>query len=153
MCIRDRTCAFDLIDAKYVREIEPGEMVVIDETGVHSKKPFEPKPAAVCTFEHVYFSRPDSTIYGRSVNESRHKMGKRLAVEHPVEADIVVPVPDSGVAAAIGYSSQSGIPFRQAIIRNHYVDRTVAVYPLVRRQAETQPHQGSHPGTSGHSGR
>jgi amidophosphoribosyltransferase len=124
-CVASETCAFDLIDAKYVREVEPGEMIVIDETGVHSKKPFEPKPAAVCTFEHVYFSRPDSTIFGRSVNESRHKMGKRLAVEHPVDADIVVPVPDSGVAAAIGYSSQSEIPFRQAIIRNQYVARRV----------------------------
>ena len=99
-------------------------MIVITEPGIESRKPFAPKQAAVCTFEHVYFSRPDSTIFGRSVNESRHKLGKRLAVEHPVEADIVVPVPDSGVAAAIGYSSQSGIPFRQAIIRNHYVGRT-----------------------------
>ena len=123
-CVASETCAFDLIDAKYVREIEPGEMIVIDKDGVRSRKPFEAKQAAVCTFEHVYFSRPDSTVYGRSVNESRHKMGKRLAVEHAVEADIVVPVPDSGVAAAIGYSSQSGIPFRQAIIRNHYVGRT-----------------------------
>ncbi len=123
-CVASETCAFDLIDAEYVREVEPGEMLVIDVNGVHSRKPLAPKPHSVCTFEHVYFSRPDSTIYGRSVNESRHKMGKRLAVEHPVEADIVVPVPDSGVAAAIGYSSESGIPFRQAIIRNHYVGRT-----------------------------
>ncbi len=123
-CVASETCAFDLIDAEYVREVEPGEMIVIDASGVHSKKPFEPKAAAVCTFEHVYFSRPDSTIFGRSVNESRHKMGKRLALEQPADADIVVPVPDSGVAAAIGYSSQSGIPFRQAIIRNHYVGRT-----------------------------
>jgi amidophosphoribosyltransferase len=123
-CVASETCAFDLIDAEYVREVDPGEMIIIDAGGVESRKPFEAKTAAVCTFEHVYFSRPDSTIYGRSVNESRHKMGKRLAVEHPVEADIVVPVPDSGVAAAIGYSSQSGIPFRQAIIRNHYVGRT-----------------------------
>jgi amidophosphoribosyltransferase len=123
-CVASETCAFDLIDAEYVREVEPGEMIIIDAGGGESRKPFEAKTAAVCTFEHVYFSRPDSTIYGRSVNESRHKMGKRLAVEHPVEADIVVPVPDSGVAAAIGYSSQSGIPFRQAIIRNHYVGRT-----------------------------
>src|SRR6187455_3131708 len=123
-CVASETCAFDLIDAEYVREIEPGEMVVIDADGVHSKKPFEPKPAAVCTFEHVYFSRPDSTVFGRSVNESRHKMGKRLAVEHPVEADLIVPVPDSGVAAAIGYARESGINFRQAIIRNHYVGRT-----------------------------
>lgn len=123
-CVASETCAFDLIDAEYVREVEPGEMIIVTERGVESRKPFSPKPHSVCTFEHVYFSRPDSTIYGRSVNESRHKMGKRLALEHPVEADIVVPVPDSGVAAAIGYSSQSGIPFRQAIIRNHYVGRT-----------------------------
>jgi amidophosphoribosyltransferase len=123
-CVASETCAFDLIDAQYVREVEPGEMVTVDEKGLHSSKPFETKPHSVCTFEHVYFSRPDSTIFGRSVNESRHKMGKRLALEHPVHADIVVPVPDSGVAAAIGYSSQSGIPFRQAIIRNHYVGRT-----------------------------
>ncbi|MEK7856617.1 MAG: amidophosphoribosyltransferase, partial [Acidobacteriota bacterium] len=88
------------------------------------RRPFAEKPRSVCTFEHVYFSRPDSIIYGRSVNESRHKMGKQLAVEHPVEADIVVPVPDSGVAAAIGFAKQSGINYRQAIIRNHYVGRT-----------------------------
>ena len=123
-CVASETCAFDLMDAKYVREIEPGEMVIIDADGVHSSKPFEKKPVSVCTFEHVYFSRPDSTIFGRSVNESRHKMGKRLAIEHPVDADLVVPVPDSGVAAAIGFSAESGINFRQAIIRNHYVGRT-----------------------------
>ena len=82
------------------------------------------KPVSVCTFEHVYFSRPDSTIFGRSVNESRHKMGKRLAIEQPCDADLIVPVPDSGVAASIGYANQSGINFRQAIIRNHYVGRT-----------------------------
>ena len=123
-CIASETCAFDLIDAEYVREIEPGEMLIVDADGLHSSKPFEQKPVSVCTFEHVYFSRPDSTIYGKSVNESRHKMGKRLAAEHPVEADLVVPVPDSGVAAAIGYARESGINFRQAIIRNHYVGRT-----------------------------
>jgi amidophosphoribosyltransferase len=123
-CVASETCAFDLIDAEYVREIEPGEMLIINANGVESRKPFPAKQPAVCTFEHVYFSRPDSTIFGRSVNESRHKMGKQLALEHPVKADIVVPVPDSGVAAAIGYSAQSGIPFRQAIIRNHYVGRT-----------------------------
>ncbi len=123
-CVASETCAFDLIDAEYIREIEPGEMLVIDENGLHSSKPFEAKPVSVCTFEHVYFSRPDSTIFGRSVNESRHRMGKRLAVEHPAEADLVVPVPDSGVAASIGYANQSGINFRQAIIRNHYVGRT-----------------------------
>lgn len=123
-CVASETCAFDLIDADYVREVEPGEMLIINENGLESRKPFAIKPSAVCTFEHVYFSRPDSTIFGKSVNESRHKMGKQLAVEHPVDADIVVPVPDSGVAAAIGYAAESGINFRQAIIRNHYVGRT-----------------------------
>ena len=123
-CLASETCAFDLIDAEYVREVEPGEMLVIDEGGIHSKKPFEAKAHAVCTFEHVDFSRPDSTIFGRSVNESRHKMGKQLAIEHPADADLIVPVPDSGVAAAIGYAHQAGINYRQAIIRNHYVGRT-----------------------------
>jgi amidophosphoribosyltransferase len=123
-CVASETCAFDLIDAEYVREVEAGEMLVIDENGLHSMFPFKEKPKSVCAFEHVYFSRPDSTIFGRSVNESRHRMGKRLAIEHPAEADLIVPVPDSGVAAAIGYAAQSGINFRQAIIRNHYVGRT-----------------------------
>ena len=123
-CVASETCAFDLIDAEYVREIEAGEMLVIDENGLHSSFPFQEKPRSVCAFEHVYFSRPDSIIFGRSVNQSRHLMGRRLAVEHPVEADIIVPVPDSGVAAAIGFSAESGISFRQAIIRNHYIGRT-----------------------------
>ena len=123
-CIASETCAFDLIDAEYVREIEPGEMLIIDSNGLRSIKPFAEKQKALCTFEHVYFSRPDSTIFGRSVNESRHKMGKQLAIEHPVDADLVVPVPDSGVAAAIGYARQADINYRQAIIRNHYVGRT-----------------------------
>ncbi len=123
-CVASETCAFDLIDAEYVREIKAGEMLVINESGLHSSFPFEAKPKSVCAFEHVYFSRPDSIIFGRSVNESRHRMGKRLAIEHPAEADLIVPVPDSGVAAAIGYAAQSGINFRQAIIRNHYIGRT-----------------------------
>lgn len=122
--VGSETCAFDLIDAEYVREIEAGEMLVIDKKGLHSHRPFKEKTRSVCTFEHVYFSRPDSIIFGRSINQSRHKMGRQLAVEHPVEADIVVPVPDSGVAAAIGYSTESGISFRQGIIRNHYIGRT-----------------------------
>ncbi len=123
-CVASETCAFDLMDAEYIREVEPGEMLIIDADGVHSSKPFEPRAHAVCTFEHVYFSRPDSTIFGKSVNESRHKMGKQLAIEQPCDADLVVPVPDSGVAAAIGFAAESGINFRQAIIRNHYVGRT-----------------------------
>lgn len=122
--VASETCAFDLIDAEYVREVEAGEMLIIDKDGLHSRFPFEKKEKAVCSFEHVYFSRPDSIIFGRSVNQSRHMMGRRLAIEHPVSADIVVPVPDSGVAAAIGFSAESEISFRQGIIRNHYIGRT-----------------------------
>lgn len=123
-CVASETCAFDLIDAEYVREVKAGEMLVINRSGVRSYYPFEEKPKSVCAFEHVYFSRPDSIIFGKSVNQSRHQMGKQLAIEHPADADLVVPVPDSGVAAAIGYARQSGINYRQAIIRNHYVGRT-----------------------------
>lgn len=123
-CVASETCAFDLIDAEYIREIVPGEMLIIDNSGVSSLMPFDKKTVSSCAFEHVYFSRPDSIIFGRSVNESRHKMGKRLAEEQPADADLVVPVPDSGVASAIGYARWSGINFRQAIIRNHYVGRT-----------------------------
>ncbi len=118
------TCAFDLIGATYLRDVEPGEMVVVDASGRHSTKPFEPKPISHCVFEHVYFARPDSLIFGRSINKSRHKMGRILAQEHPAEADIVVPVPDSGVAAAIGYASASSLKFRFGLVRNHYVGRT-----------------------------
>lgn len=124
LCVASETCAFDLIDAEYLREVEPGEMIIIDSTGLRSIRPFRDKPRSVCAFEHVYFSRPDSIIFGRSVNESRHRMGRQLAVEQPCDADLVVPVPDSGVAAAIGYAAESGIDYRQAIIRNHYVGRT-----------------------------
>ena len=123
-CVASETCAFDLIDAEYVREVEAGEMLVIDESGLHSSFPFEKKQKSVCAFEHVYFSRPDSTIFGRTVNQSRHLMGRQLAVEHSVDGDLVVPVPDSGVAAAIGYAAESDIKYRQAIIRNHYIGRT-----------------------------
>jgi amidophosphoribosyltransferase len=122
--IASETCAFDLIDAKYIRDIEPGEMVVINEDGLRSSHPLAPQKHAMCLFEHVYFSRPDSIIFGQSVNRSRHKMGKRLAIEQPADADIVVPVPDSGVPAAIGYSAESGLAFRFGLVRNHYVGRT-----------------------------
>jgi amidophosphoribosyltransferase len=118
------TCAFDLIDAEYVRDVEPGEMITITREGLRSSFPMPRRRHSFCVFEHVYFSRPDSLIYGRSVNESRHKMGKRLAVEQPADADIVVPVPDSGVAASIGYASESKLPFRFGLVRNHYVGRT-----------------------------
>ena len=122
--IASETCAFDLIDAQYVRDIEPGEMIVIDRDGLRSSHPLPPQKHSMCLFEHVYFARPDSLIYGKSINESRHKMGRRLAIEQPAEADIVVPVPDSGVAAAIGYAAESGLSFRFGLVRNHYVGRT-----------------------------
>ena len=122
--IASETCAFDLIDAKYIRDVEPGEMIVINEQGLRSTHPLNPQRHSMCIFEHVYFSRPDSIIFGQSVNRSRHKMGQRLSIEHPADADIVVPVPDSGVPAAIGYSAESGLPFRFGLVRNHYVGRT-----------------------------
>src|SRR5215217_4744568 len=122
--VASETCAFDLIDAQYVRDVEPGEMIVIDRDGLRSSHALPPQKHSMCLFEHVYFARPDSLIYGRSINESRHKMGRRLAVEQPADADIVVPVPDSGVAASIGYAAESGLSFRFGLVRNHYVGRT-----------------------------
>jgi amidophosphoribosyltransferase len=122
--IASETCAFDLIDAQYVRDVEPGEMIVIDREGLRSSHPLPKQQHSMCLFEHVYFARPDSLVYGRSINESRHKMGRRLAVEQPADADIVVPVPDSGVAASIGYAAESGLSFRFGLVRNHYVGRT-----------------------------
>jgi amidophosphoribosyltransferase len=118
------TCAFDLIGAEYVRDVAPGEVVLVDANGVQSFMPFAPRPTTHCIFEHVYFSRPDSLVFGRSVNKSRHLLGRHLAQECPADADIVVPVPDSGVAAAIGYATESGLKFRFGLMRNHYVGRT-----------------------------
>jgi amidophosphoribosyltransferase len=118
------TCAFDLIGARYEGEVEPGEMIVITPEGVTRERFAPEQPRAHCVFEHVYFSRPDSTVFGRSVQESREMLGRLLARECPAEADMVVPVPDSGVPAALGYSAESGIPYRVALIRNHYVGRT-----------------------------
>jgi amidophosphoribosyltransferase len=118
------TCAFDLIGASYVREVEPGEIVLIRGGELHSVKALHAPRLAKCIFEHVYFSRPDSIVFGRTVQTSRDLMGRILAQENPIEADIVVPIPDSGVAAAIGYSQESGIPFAFGLIRNHYVGRT-----------------------------
>jgi len=122
--LASETCAFDLIDAQYVRDVEPGEMIVISEDGLRSSHPLPEQQHAMCLFEHVYFARPDSLIFGKSINESRHRMGRRLAIEQPADADIVVPVPDSGVAAAIGYAAESGLSFRFGLVRNHYVGRT-----------------------------
>jgi amidophosphoribosyltransferase len=118
------TCAFDLIDAVYLGEVLPGEMVIVGPEGVTRERYAPERPLAHCAFEHVYFSRPDSLVFGRPVQESRERMGSRLAREAPADADMVVPVPDSGVAAALGYASESGLPFRHALIRNHYVGRT-----------------------------
>lgn len=118
------TCAFDLIDAEYIGDVEPGEMVIVDAKGMHREFYTVPQQRAQCVFEHVYFSRPDSIVFGRSVQHSREMMGRLLSQQMPVDADVVVPIPDSGVAAALGYSHASGIPFRHGLIRNHYVGRT-----------------------------
>ncbi len=118
------TCAFDLIGARYEREVKPGEMVVVGPEGVSSRSYSPAERASACIFEHVYFSRPDSLVFGRPVEVSREQLGRALAREAPADADIVVPVPDSGVSAAMGYAAESGIPFRFGLIRNHYVGRT-----------------------------
>lgn len=122
--LASETCALDIIGADFVREIEPGEMVVINDKGVESHFPFRPSKPRFCIFEHVYFSRPDSQLGGRSVYETREAIGRELAKENPVEADLVCPVPDSGTPAAIGYSLESGIPYAMGIIRNNYMGRT-----------------------------
>jgi amidophosphoribosyltransferase len=122
--VASETCAFDLMNAQYIREIEPGEMLRISKAGLESIRFSPPKKHQFCIFEHVYFSRPDSIVFSRSVNESREMLGRLLAREHPVEADMIVPVPDSGVPAAIGFSLESKIPFRMGLIRNHYIGRT-----------------------------
>jgi len=122
--LSSETCALDIIGADFVREIEPGEMVVISPGGIESFMPFEPAKPRFCIFEHVYFSRPDSILGGRSVYETRRQIGVELAREAPVEADLVCPVPDSGTPAAIGFSQESGIPYAMGIIRNQYMGRT-----------------------------
>jgi len=122
--VASETCAFELVGAKFVREVKPGEMLIFEK----GKEPesiqlYEPEPRP-CAFEYIYFARPDSVINGKNVYEKRVEMGRRLARENPVKADVVLPVPDSGVAAALGYAEESGIPFENAIVRNHYVGRT-----------------------------
>ncbi|HJQ22226.1 MAG TPA: amidophosphoribosyltransferase, partial [Gemmatimonadaceae bacterium] len=118
------TCAMDLIGATYVRDVEPGELVIASGSELRSVKPFAPAKHSQCIFEHVYFSRPDSYVFGESVNEVRTEFGRRLARESGVPADVIVPIPDSGVCAAVGFAEQSGIPMRMGLIRNHYVGRT-----------------------------
>jgi amidophosphoribosyltransferase len=122
--LASETCALDIIGAKYVRDVENGEVVVFDEDGMHSHKPFPKMPPRPCIFEYIYFSRPDSIVGGRNVYDVRKTMGAELARESPAAADVVIPVPDSGVPAAIGYGQKSGIPYELGIIRNHYVGRT-----------------------------
>lgn len=133
--LASETCALDIIGAEFVREIENGEVVVISEQGLESFRAFAPRPPSPCVFEYVYFARPDSFIQGRSVYEVRRRMGHQLAAETFAEADVVVPVPDSGVPAALGFSEASGIPFQMGIIRNHYVGRTFIQPTQLGRQA------------------
>jgi amidophosphoribosyltransferase len=122
--LSSETCAFDLIHAEFIREIEPGEVVIIDENGIRSEFPFKTEPRAFCIFEYVYFARPDSNISNINVARVRTEMGRELARQHPVEADLVVPVPDSGNYCAMGFAEELGIPFGQAFVRNHYIGRT-----------------------------
>lgn len=123
--LASETCALDLIEAEYVRAVEPGEIVFINKKGIRSIKPFDkPERQAMCVFEHVYFARPDSILFGENVHEVRKELGRQLAKEHPADADLVIPVPDSGNSAAMGYSEASGIPMEQGFIRNHYIGRT-----------------------------
>jgi len=122
--LASETCALDIIGADFVRDIDPGEMVVITAEGIESLRPFPPKPRRFCIFEYVYFARPDSVVEGKSVYDVRKHIGMELAREAPAAADMVIPIPDSGVPAALGYAAASGLPFELGIIRNHYVGRT-----------------------------
>lgn len=122
--LASETCALDIIGADFERDVEPGEMIIIDGNGLRSRKPFDPERKRICVFEYIYFSRPDSMVDGISVYETRKRIGAELARESHVAADIVIPVPDSGVPAAIGYAAECGLPFELGIIRNHYVGRT-----------------------------
>jgi amidophosphoribosyltransferase len=122
--LASETCALDLMEAKVVRDVEPGEILVVDAKGLTSFKPFKPADRLQCVFEYVYFARPDSVLWGRNVHTVRKALGHQLAREHPVQADLVIPVPDSGVGAALGFSEESGLPYDPGLVRNHYVGRT-----------------------------
>lgn len=122
--LASETCALDLIQARFIRDIEPGEVVFISKSGLEAVKPFAPAMPACCIFEYIYFSRPDSNIFGYNVYQARKKLGEQLAREHPVSADLVMPVPDSGTLAALGFAQASGIAFEQGLVRNHYIGRT-----------------------------
>nr|ADC35964.1 putative amidophosphoribosyl transferase [uncultured bacterium 98] len=141
--ICSETCALDLIGATYVRDVEPGEVVILSAQGLKSIKPFAPARQSQCVFEHVYFARPDSYVFGESVNEVRTDLGRRLAHESPVDVDVVVPIPDSGVCAAIGFAEASGIPDADGAdsqpLRRPHLHRAAAVDPALRRAGETEP--------------
>src|SRR5262245_26940389 len=122
--LASETCALDLIEARYERDIEPGEIVKVSDAGVQTLRPFPPADRLHCVFEYVYFARPDSVLWGRNVHTVRKALGRELAREYPVEADVVIPVPDSGTSAALGYAEQSGARYEMGLIRNHYVGRT-----------------------------
>ncbi len=122
--VASETCAFDLIEATYIRDVAPGEMVVINSKGIHSTFPFKPAEPSHCIFEFIYFARPDSMVFGQNVYSIRKEFGRQLARETGVPADVVIPVPDSGVPAALGYAEEAGIPFDTGLIRNHYIGRT-----------------------------
>ncbi|AFL99793.1 MULTISPECIES: amidophosphoribosyltransferase [Desulfitobacterium] len=122
--LASESCALDTIGAEFVRDVQPGEIITIDEEGLHSRQGFPAQKTAVCSFEYIYFARPDSTIDQLNVTESRRRMGVELAREYPIDADIVIPVPDSGMTAALGYAEESGIPFAQGLLKNRYVGRT-----------------------------
>ncbi len=137
--VSSETCAFDLVGAKFIRDVKPGEMIIFDEEkeGFESIQLFEPDPR-ICAFEFIYFARPDSIIAGKSVYAVRQEMGKAMAREHKIDADLVIPVPDSGVSAAMGYAHESGIPFEMAIVRNHYVGRTFIEPTQARRDMKVK---------------
>ena len=143
--LASETCALDLIDAAYVREIEPGEMVIIDQDGLRSIAYHPSSRHQQCIFEFIYFARPDSLIFGKNAYAVRRKLGAKLAEEDNVEADIVTPVPDSGLSAALGYANASGLPLEWGLIRNHYVGahvyRTGAVDSKLRRQTQIESHE------------
>jgi amidophosphoribosyltransferase len=122
--LASETCALDLMEARVIRDVEPGEILVVNDAGPTSFKPFKPADRLQCVFEYVYFARPDSVLWGRNVHTVRKALGHQLAREHPVEADLVIPVPDSGLGAALGFSEESGLPYDSGLVRNHYVGRT-----------------------------
>jgi amidophosphoribosyltransferase len=148
--LASETCALDIIGARYVRDVENGEVVVFDEDGAHSHKPFPPMAPRPCIFEYIYFARPDSIVGGRPVYEIRKAMGVQLAREAPADVDVIVPVPDSGVPAAIGYARESGVPYELGIIRNHYVGRTfIQPTQSIRDQGVRMKHSANRAAVSG----